>query len=231
MLGVFNKFTKGPVYHLIGNHCLYNLSRDVLHPKLNIAPDSSKGAYYDFSPHPKCRFVVVDTYDISVLGWPEGHPKRKLATELLNNKNQNPDQNSSAGLVNEDQRWVKFNGALGKEQLDWLEGVLKDAKEKNQIVIVFSHVALHPGIEMLTTAWDYDEVLKLLYAHDNVKMVMSGHNHDGGYHMDRRGVHHIVLPGVIECEPTTNAYGTVHVYDDCIVVDGVGKVDSKKYKF
>jgi manganese-dependent ADP-ribose/CDP-alcohol diphosphatase len=42
----FQKFN-GPVFHLIGNHCLYNLPRDKLLPLLKI-PGLNGHAYYDF---------------------------------------------------------------------------------------------------------------------------------------------------------------------------------------
>nr|AFK43397.1 unknown [Lotus japonicus] len=39
----------GPVYHMIGNHCLYNLPRSELLPLLKIQTLDGR-AYYDFSP-------------------------------------------------------------------------------------------------------------------------------------------------------------------------------------
>ncbi len=46
-------------------------------------------SYYAFSPHRDWRFIVMDSYDISVLGWPEGHPNRDAAVEILGEKNPN----------------------------------------------------------------------------------------------------------------------------------------------
>ena len=42
------------------------------------------------SPHKRWRMVVLDGYDISMLGWPEGHPNHAAAVETLdcNNPNQ-----------------------------------------------------------------------------------------------------------------------------------------------
>lgn len=73
MVNEFNQFN-GRVYHMIGNHCLYNLSRSKLLPLLNI-PSIDGSAYYDFSPTPEYRFIVLDGYDISAIGWPKDHPK------------------------------------------------------------------------------------------------------------------------------------------------------------
>jgi len=49
------------------------------------------------------------------------------ATKLLDEKNPNTDKNSPDGLVGVARRFVMFNGAVGKEQLSWLNDVLQDA--------------------------------------------------------------------------------------------------------
>ncbi|KAG8475838.1 hypothetical protein CXB51_032755 [Gossypium anomalum] len=77
-----------PVYHMTGNHCLYNLPRDKLLPLLKI-PNHGDGrthAYYDFSPTPGYRFVVLDGHDISAIGWPHDHPNRLEALKILSEK-------------------------------------------------------------------------------------------------------------------------------------------------
>jgi hypothetical protein len=109
VLQVFREF-QGPVYHLLGNHCLYNLSRAQLHPKLGLAADVP--AYYDFAPHERFRFVMVDPYDISIMGWPEGHPRRAAAERILKQHNPNADMNSPVGLRGYRRRYVAFNGGV-----------------------------------------------------------------------------------------------------------------------
>ncbi len=46
-------------------------------------------SYYAFSPHPDWRLVVLDGYDISLLGWPEGHPLHEEAARILHERNPN----------------------------------------------------------------------------------------------------------------------------------------------
>ena len=46
-------------------------------------------SYYAFSPHPQWRFVVLDAFDVSMLGWPEGHPKHEAADAILDEHNPN----------------------------------------------------------------------------------------------------------------------------------------------
>jgi manganese-dependent ADP-ribose/CDP-alcohol diphosphatase len=190
VLQVFQEFKGGPVYHLLGNHCLYNLSRSQLHPKLGLAdPDGADHgvAYYDFSPHERFRFVMVDPYDISIMGWPEGHPRRVAAERFLKQHNPNSDLNSPVGLRGFRRRYVAFNGgairydhhrwdsrshlcvvsaALGDEQMKWLEGVLEDATAKGQRVVICTHVPLCPhNSTAYAVIWNYEEVMP---AHDMI---------------------------------------------------------------
>ncbi|KAM3292247.1 hypothetical protein ACQJBY_036245 [Aegilops geniculata] len=72
VLGEFEKFD-GPSYQMVGNHCLYNPPRSDLVALMKM-PTNSDHAYYDFSPCPEYRFVVLDAYDFSTLGWPRDHP-------------------------------------------------------------------------------------------------------------------------------------------------------------
>ena len=75
-----------PVYHMIGNHCLYNLSRQRLNEVLGIQGVNS---YYSFSPHKAWRLVVLDGYDVSMLGWPDSHPLHAQAKAILDERNVN----------------------------------------------------------------------------------------------------------------------------------------------
>ncbi len=68
---------------------------------------------------------------------------------------------------------------------------------------------------MLDLLWIYDE---------NVLAYIAGHDHDGGYFLDRKNIHHLTLPAIVECESNTNSFATVHVYKDHILIEGVGRI-------
>lgn len=68
---------------------LYNLSRQRLNERLNIPTSPDGGSYYSFSPHPAWLFVVLDAYDISLLGWPQDHPRHLEAEAILDKHNPN----------------------------------------------------------------------------------------------------------------------------------------------
>ncbi|KAK9119860.1 hypothetical protein Scep_017953 [Stephania cephalantha] len=226
----FEKFDS-PTYHLIGNHCLYNLPRQDLLPLLNF-PTIDGHAYYDFSPIPEYRFVVLDGYDISAIGWPRDHPKAAQALRILQEKNPNPDKNSPQGLVGLERRFLMFNGAVGREQLEWLDAILIDSTKHEQKVVVCSHMPLDPGAATPEAlCWNYDEVMEVIHKYNCVKVCIAGHDHKGGYSVDSHGIHHRVLEAALECPPGTDAFGHVDVYHDRISLIGTGRMVNTEIAF
>lgn len=216
----------GPSYHMIGNHCLYNLPRNMLLPLLNI-PSFEDRAYYDFSPTPTYRFVVLDGYDISAIGWPSDHPKTLEALKFLREKNPNLDKNSPVGLVGLERRLLMFNGAVGKEQMEWLDCVLQDATKLKQKVVVCCHLPLDPGtLSPEALLWNYDEVMDVIHKYNCVKVCLSGHDHKGGHSIDSHGIHHRVLEAALECPPGSDAFGYIDVYDDRLTLSGTDRMES-----
>lgn len=225
---VVNEFEKfnGPAYHMIGNHCLYNLPRHKLLPLLQI-PSVDGRAYYDFSPTPEYRFVVLDGYDISAIGWPQNHPNTLEALKFLGEKNPNTEKNSPAGLVGLERRFLMFNGAVGKEQMEWLDAVLQDATKLNQKVVVCCHVPLDPGsASQEALLWNHDEVMDVIHHYNCVKVCLAGHDHQGGHSIDTHGIHHRVLEAALECPPGTDAFGYIDVYDNRLSLVGTGRMQS-----
>lgn len=226
----FDKFN-GPVYHMIGNHCLYNLPRSKLLPLLKI-PSVDDHAYYDFSPTPEYRFVVLDGYDISAIGWPQDHPNTLEALNFLREKNPNSQKNSPSGLVGLERRFLMFNGGVGKEQLEWLDGVLQEASKLNQKVVICCHIPLDPGASSIEALlWNYNEVMDVIHRYDCVKVCIAGHDHKGGHSIDSHGVHHRVLEAALECPPGTDAFGYVNVYDDRLSLIGTDRMQSTDIYF
>ena len=145
VLKAFEAFS-GPVHHTLGNHELYNFTHaQLLHSDLNSSPlenqeqknSVERKGYYFFSPHKNFLIVMLDTYEISVLGYDKEHPAYKEGIALLNSKNPNAVKNSPVGLRGTDRRFCAFNGGLCKEQLEWLDTVLTKAdKDKQHVVVV-----------------------------------------------------------------------------------------------
>ena len=88
VLDVFDQFG-GPIYHMLGNHCLYNLPRAVLNEQLKLPEQENGSSYYSFTAHEAWRFVVLDGYDVSMLGWSDGHDLHTAAKDILSKYNPN----------------------------------------------------------------------------------------------------------------------------------------------
>ncbi|XP_009796017.1 manganese-dependent ADP-ribose/CDP-alcohol diphosphatase-like [Nicotiana sylvestris] len=226
----FDKFN-GPVYHLIGNHCLYNLPREKLLPLLRI-PGPDYHAYFEFSPIPEYRFVILDGYDISAIGWAKDHPNTLEALKILEEKNPNSDKNNPDGLVGCERRFLMFNGGVGKEQLKWLDNVLEEATKLNQNVVVCCHLPLDPAASSFAALlWNYDEVMAVIHRYNCVKVCLAGHDHKGGHSVDSHGVHHRILEAALECPPRTYAFGRINVFDDRLSLLGTDRMRSTEMVF
>jgi manganese-dependent ADP-ribose/CDP-alcohol diphosphatase len=221
-----------PVIHCIGNHCLYNHTRDVLNSRLGI--DAHKQAvslagehsYFIFTPpvpSPGYKFIVLDGYDVSYLGWPPGNPLHEKAVEILKTRNPNEEKNSNNGLEGLEKRFVKFGGGVSDAQLAWLKRELQKCRETNNKAFICCHLCLHPETCPPTCLlWNYDQVQEILaeYA-DVVVATLAGHAHRDGYYFDPvTEIHHRVCAGVLEAEPGTDCFGVVEVYNDRIEVKG-----------
>ena len=132
-----------PVYHVIGNHELYNFSKEEF-ARTELFSAGRKECstqpgrlYYSFQPHPALRVVALDCYDVSVIGNPKGSELYREAYEII--KSQNPNENiaSPIGLPEDKKRFASWNGGVSLRQLSWLRTQLQEADSHHQNVIVF----------------------------------------------------------------------------------------------
>uniref|UniRef100_A0A8C5WJV2 Manganese-dependent ADP-ribose/CDP-alcohol diphosphatase n=1 Tax=Leptobrachium leishanense TaxID=445787 RepID=A0A8C5WJV2_9ANUR len=236
---------KIPLHHIWGNHEFYNFQREYLmESKLNSkpiedemgqlslnedseCPSGHESFYvYHFSPFPKFRFLLIDCYDLSVIGREKSSVKYGKSLKLLKDKNPNENLNSPRGL--DEDRFVQFNGGVSCTQLNWIDGILESSDENEEKVVVVGHLPIHPdSTDTICLTWNYEEMLSVLQAHPCVVAYFAGHDHDGGYCVDEYGIHHITFKGVIETPPESQAFGTMHVYEDRMVLKGRGLVLSR----
>ncbi|XP_014818168.1 PREDICTED: manganese-dependent ADP-ribose/CDP-alcohol diphosphatase [Calidris pugnax] len=227
-----------PVHHAWGNHEFYNFSRARLaHTGLNSRPDGAMAGptagdcqAYHFSPAVRFRVVVLDAYDLSILGRESDSPRYQESLQLLREKNPNDNLNSPAGL--KEPQFVEFNGGFSQAQLDWFNEILKFSDENQEKVIVMGHLPIHPDAsDRVSLAWNYEDALSVIHSHQSVVCFLAGHQHDGGYCLDSHGIHHLTLEGVIETPPESNAFGTVYVYEDKMVLKGRGRISERVMRF
>ncbi|NP_001080428.1 manganese-dependent ADP-ribose/CDP-alcohol diphosphatase [Xenopus laevis] len=243
---VLEEMDKLPIqfHHVWGNHEFYNFSREYLNgSKLNSRArenridqqvgtsesgetnDESFYAYH-FSPFPKFRFLLIDGYDLSPIGREKTSLKYDISFNLLKEKNPNEDLNSPTGL--EEEQFVLFNGGISPSQLDWIQSILTSSDKKEEKVFVVSHLPVHPdAADTMCLIWNYPEVLSMLQSHPCVVGYLAGHNHEGRYCMDPSGIHHMTFSGVIETPPESQAFGTMYVYEDKMVLKGRGLVEDR----
>ncbi|XP_012989219.1 manganese-dependent ADP-ribose/CDP-alcohol diphosphatase isoform X2 [Esox lucius] len=160
---VMKEFDSSPaeVHHVWGNHEFYNFSRDtLLRSVLNSSVDFDSGGglpstgdiyAYHFSPAPGYRFILLDAYDVSLLGREESSVQYHQAITLLKAHNKNEDLNHPPALTGLEKRFVKFNGGFSQDQLDWLEGVLSSADHKLERVTIVSESS-YEAISLSTPA-------------------------------------------------------------------------------
>eukprot|EP00565_Helicotheca_tamesis_P004562 CAMPEP_0185727700 /NCGR_PEP_ID=MMETSP1171-20130828/3329_1 /TAXON_ID=374046 /ORGANISM="Helicotheca tamensis, Strain CCMP826" /LENGTH=302 /DNA_ID=CAMNT_0028396325 /DNA_START=222 /DNA_END=1127 /DNA_ORIENTATION=+ len=192
-----------PAYHLVGNHELYNFNRKQLSQASWLQHGNAE--YYSFSPHPNWKMIVLDPYQLSLMGLEQDDPRRIEAVNMVCTQNPNVTPDGSGGDwfkgmedAGYQRRFVPYNGGFGSTQLSWFKKELLDAASSNQRVIVLSHVIIHPkACGGGTMAWDYEDALDLIQSRDVtngcVVAVMCGHDHKGNYHCDESGIHHLTL--------------------------------------
>ncbi|KAL3936317.1 MAG: hypothetical protein SGBAC_008348, partial [Bacillariaceae sp.] len=246
VLDAISQYTKGPILHTYGNHCLYNMDRKQLQDKLGIefVKELSGEKYdhelvgYNSHVHMGIRFVTLDSYDICMMQrCPDTSDKRKQAEALLRQHNPNyvkdDNMNSPEGLEDLEKRFVGFNGGVGEIQLKWLEEMLEEARQAKQKVIVLSHQPIYPGSSgAVCLMWNYDQVLSVLRSYsDVVTLSLSGHAHKGGYQRDpESGIHFRVVEAVLENKPE-KTYAIVDVHENEVVLHGFGNCQSAVYDF
>lgn len=75
------------------------------------------------------KFIFLDSYDETVLG---RTGSKKAAAEVYLNKNPNylkGEINSPVGMLDDEVRFVAFNGGYGEAQMEWLKGELERSRD------------------------------------------------------------------------------------------------------
>jgi manganese-dependent ADP-ribose/CDP-alcohol diphosphatase len=255
VLKALSNYKNGPILHTYGNHELYNLNRHEISNKLGIPfvkepcgelvgyysyKHQSENKEYDNDNHnhkeedSNLRFVVIDSYDISIMHRCETTFKRQKAMEILkhNNPNYPEAENSPQGLDGVNKRYVAFNGAVGELQQTWLRQTLEDAKMNGEKVIILSHQPIMPNSSGdVCLIWNYNDILDILREYKcTIAAAFAGHAHKGGYVRDEEsGIHFRVFEAVLEGKDPNKTYAFVDYHDDCLVVRGYGNCKSAIY--
>jgi len=201
-LAVYDRID-APAFHVVGNHC-FKAGRATLLRELRL-----ERFYYDFTVPgaPGWRFVVLDGNDISLYAWPPDGPEHARAVAYYD----------AMGRTS-----PEWNGAVGPDQLAWLDDVLTAADDHHEKVILFCHFPVYP--DNIHNLWNADEVRGVIESHGCVEAYLCGHNHAGSYAL-HDGIHYLAFKGMVEHD--TNAFAVVEVYPDRLDVIGFGREPSR----
>ena len=242
VVDALSSYKNGPIIHTYGNHELYNVGRFEMSNLLNIPfvkePCGSEVGYYSFVKK-QIRFIVIDSYDITLAQRCPDTSKYKKAHEILlkNNHNYAKDEaslNSPEGMIGVAKRFVAFNGAVDTIQLEWLKKTLDTAKLNGEKAIILSHQPIHPkSTSPITLIWNYSDVLDILRQYPcTVIGSFSGHAHRGGYHRDSKsGIHFRVVEAALESPAPIETFGIIDVHEDRLELRGYGECESAIFDF
>ena len=195
---IYNRL-KAPHYHVLGNHdfSVADDKKALVPAKLGL-----KQRYYDFVHH-GWRFIVIDGNDVSLHAWPKDDPRTNAASAYHRSLKPRP---------------PSWNGALGDEQLKWIEAKLQAAEKAKERVMLFCHFPVYP--KNGHNLWNAGALTSLLARYPCVAAYLNGHNHAGNYGQ-RDGIHYLTLKGMVDTEQTS--YSVIEVYPDRLVVKGFGR--------
>lgn len=126
---------------------------------------------------------------------------------------------------------LPWNGGICSSQKEWLiDELAKSAKAGEDVIVACHHPVGLGSAEPTHMAWNAPEIEQVLTDCPNVRLVLSGHCHRGGYSCIQ-GKHFVTLEALLEAPPGSNSFGTVHVYKDRIEIAGTGTMTSRVLKF
>ncbi|GAB6020381.1 hypothetical protein CHUAL_003089 [Chamberlinius hualienensis] len=225
-----------PIYHVIGNHEVDTFQRSKL-AEYNFLKGAKEQEYhyYSFRPADNVVVIVLDCFEVSLLGQHPQHPNYQKAQQILSQHHSSVDPSQwelDDHLVDDKKRFVSYNGALSKLQIQWLEEQLAIADFNGHHVILCGHLSLLASSSHWTcVCWNGDEVLDVVHRYKCVVVYLCGHFHDTGYAVDKHGIHHVTLGGIIEVPPDETSFSTVHVYTDRLEIVGFGREKSYVLNF
>jgi len=192
-----------PQYHVLGNHCVWNLGCEYLEKELRMPR-----RFYDVEIEQGWRFVFLDGTDLSLMKDSHSLAEAKEYVKL-----------------NSHRMLEEWNGGFGTTQIQWLKKIFSRAKQNGEKLILFCH---WPLVNSWTSEfessllWNSEEVLSTLDP-EVVFMFMSGHIHENGYRL-HNSIHHITLGGVVTTPVGDHAHAVVHVHPEGVEVEGFGAV-------
>ena len=187
------------IRHVLGNHdfSVEDRHKAQVHELLGMP-----ARYYGWSTR-GWRFLALDGNDLSLHGHSAGSARQRESLAYYEALQPRPPE---------------YNGALGPEQLAWLERQLAEADEQGEAVILLCHFPVLPADPHCL--WNAGEVLAVIDRHPSVRAWLNGHNHAGSY-VQRDGVHYLTFMGMVDTD--RSAYALVELTAERLRVCGFGR--------
>lgn len=193
-----------PVHHLLGNHEFWDVP---FHLQKSVLDSLGLAAPYCELELDGWRMLMLDGTELAE--YAQGaHPEVELEGRLC--------RESLAGHTN----GAVWNGAIGTEQMEWMEGQLQAAEAMHQKVALFCHFPISPAGHPMTL-WNESDLRGMLARYPQAKAWFAGHSHSGGYHF-LQGLHHLTFGGML-MTADSNAFAILDFFPDQIVVEGFGR--------
>jgi len=118
---------------------------------------------------------------------------------------------------------MPWNGGIGSEQMQWLDGRLAEAESAGRRVIVLCHFPIYgKGDHNL---FNNREMLELLSRYPCVKAYFNGHYHPGNFETVN-GIHLVNFRGMVNTGK--NAFAVVTLTADSILIKGYGREPDRR---
>ncbi len=197
-----------PLYNVLGNHEFWNVP---FHAQKTILDSLNLGHNYCSHVTNGWRLIMLDGTDLAE--YAQGaHPETREEGEAS--------RLAAKGRHNA----ALWNGAIGNQQMAWMEREMAEAAFHNQPVAVFCHFPINPKGHPLTL-WNDDVLRKVISKYSTVEAWFAGHAHEGGYTW-ADGIHHVTLQGML-MTPDSNAFAVLNFFPDRIEMQGFGREPSR----
>lgn len=202
------KKSQKKLHNTTGNHDYpEGIANETIFKRLNMPAE-----YYQFK-YKGWKFIMLNTNEVASYANIKDTWKAAELEKLLAVSKEEKRGNAAS-----------YNGGISSKQMLWLEKLLKKSQKKNEPVILLSHhpLAFAKGFSVLNDK----EIQSLIRKYSCVKAVFSGHHHSGDFGI-LDGVPYITLEGMVETK-SENSYGIVELYTDKILINGQGRMISRK---
>lgn len=199
------------VFNITGNHDYGGITdNQTLYKKLGMPSE-----YYAFKKK-NWVFILLNTNEISDYANIAGTKKERELTAIRD-----------CIRLSGGRQDAPWNGGVSEKQLQWLNDQLAKAEKSGNKVLVFSHHPLYP--ESGFTALNNRDILNIICNYSCVKAVFSGHHHAGNFAYFKN-IPILTAEGMVETK-TDNSFGIVKIYESKIVMEGIGRMSSREFRF